>query len=45
MIALLLWVAGLIIGVAIGLNYTWIWRWLLAIEMWVIGKFSKPEEL
>lgn len=44
MIVLLLWIAALIIGVA-ATNLNWLWRLLLVIELWVIGKWGKIEEL
>jgi hypothetical protein len=44
MIVLLLWIAALIIGVAAS-NLNWMWKWLFALELWVIHKWGKIEEL
>lgn len=44
MIVLLLWIAALIIGVAAS-NLNWMWKWLFALELWVIRKWGKIEEL
>lgn len=43
MIVLLLWLAGLILGVAIASG--WGWGFLYRLEMWVISKFGEKEEL
>jgi hypothetical protein len=43
MIVLLLWLAALILLVAIPSR--WYWSALFHLEIWVIGKFGKIEEL
>jgi hypothetical protein len=43
MIVLLLWLAALILLVAIPSR--WYWNVLFRLEIWVIGKFGKIEEL
>ena len=42
MIVLLLWIAGLILGLAISSG--WGWGFLYRLEMWVIKLFGKIEE-
>lgn len=43
MIVLLLWLAGLILGLAIASG--WGWGFLFSLEMWIISKLGKSEEL
>jgi len=43
MIVLLLWLAALIILAAIPSG--WVWGFLFRLEVWVISKFGKVEEL
>ena len=45
MIVLFLFIAALIIGVSIGTRSSWFWEILFSIEMKIIEKFGKVEEL
>lgn len=45
MIVLLLWILGLIGGLAAFGSLFWFWSLALRFEMWLIYKFGKIEEL
>lgn len=45
MIVLLAWILGLIGGLAVLGSLAWFWSLMLRLEMWIILKFGRVDEL